>query len=48
MEIKKKFVINAAFYGIILALVIGLYRYILPLWSPSFWVSWLPSLSRSP
>ena len=34
MEIKKKFVINAAFYGIILALVIGLYRYILPIMVP--------------
>lgn len=34
MEIKKKFVINAAFYGIIFLMVLGVYRYILPIMTP--------------
>lgn len=34
MELKKKFVINAAFYGIILVLAIAFYRYILPILLP--------------
>lgn len=34
MEIKKKFVVNAAFYGIIALLVIAGYKYILPILTP--------------
>lgn len=34
METKKKFVINAAFYGIIIALVAAGYQYILPILTP--------------
>ena len=34
MELKKKFVINAAFYGIILAILICAYRYIVPILMP--------------
>lgn len=34
MELKKKFVINAAFYGIILAIIICAYRYIVPILMP--------------
>ena len=34
MELKKKFVINAAFYGIILVLIAAVYRYILPILLP--------------
>lgn len=34
MEAKKKFVINAAFYGIILALIVASYKYILPILTP--------------
>ena len=34
MEMKKKFVVNAAFYGIIALLVIAGYKYILPILTP--------------
>lgn len=34
VEIKKNFVINAAFYAIIAVIVIALYRYILPIMTP--------------
>lgn len=34
MELKKKFVINAAFYGILLALIICTYQYIIPILMP--------------
>lgn len=34
MEAKKKFVINAGFYGIIAALLIAFYRYIIPILLP--------------
>ena len=34
METKKKFVINAAFYGILLLLAVAVYRYILPILLP--------------
>lgn len=34
MELKKKFVINAGFYGIILAIVVCAYKYIVPIMMP--------------
>lgn len=34
MELKKKFVINAAFYGILLAIIICTYQYIVPILMP--------------
>lgn len=34
MEVKKNFVINAAFYGIILAIIICTYKYIVPILMP--------------
>jgi len=34
MELKKKFVINAAFYGIVLAIIICTYQYIVPILMP--------------
>ena len=34
MELKKKFVINTAFYGIILLILIGTYKYIVPIMMP--------------
>lgn len=34
MELKKKFVINAAFYGIVLLMAVMLYRYVLPILLP--------------
>lgn len=34
METRKNFVINAAFYGIIFLIILGIYRYILPIMTP--------------
>lgn len=34
MEAKKKFIINAAFYGIIFLIFLAVYRYILPIMTP--------------
>ena len=34
MELRKKFVINAAFYGIILLLLVCTYQYIIPILMP--------------
>ena len=47
MEMKHKFVTNAFFYGIILALVLAVYKYVLPILAPfiiGFTVAWLVQL----
>lgn len=48
MEMKKKFVVNAAFYGIIALLVIAGYKYILPILTPFLIGFCVASLARLP
>ena len=48
MEMKKKFVVNAAFYGIIALLVIAGYKYILPILTPFLIGFCVASLVRLP
>lgn len=48
MEMKKKFVVNAAFYGIIALLVVAGYKYILPILTPFIIGFCVASLVRLP